>query len=185
MPNRIIEDNTQRKTLEAVRAEMATSVSLTIADTFACQKGDVLGVISATGLGRRRTRQPAAGSGFGTSAATGQVADASVFAEGDVLKNAAGTTIGTIAAGGVNTQTNVLTLTGNAAVAVAAGADVLGSDGSQVAQAIADKETDGVGDTSMNVLIGGFLVEANLRGLDATAKAELGGVSTVGGIFKF
>lgn len=182
---KVIADNTARKTLEAVRPEMATSVPLTIADTFACKQGDVLGVTTSSGLGRRRTRQPAAGSGFATTSPTGQVADASVFADGDVLKNAAGTTIGTIAAGGVNTTTNIITLTGNAAVAVAAGADVLGSDGSQVAQAVADKETDGDGDTPINVLITGLLVEANLRGLDATAKAELGGVSTVNGIFKF
>lgn len=182
---RIVEDNTQRTTLEAVRPELATSVPLTIADGHVAKKGDVLGVISASGKGRRRTRTLAAGTGFAVDSPVGQVVDASVFKTDDVLKAADGTTIGTVQA--VNTAANpdTVTLADNAAVAVAAGAAVLGSDGSQAAQAIADKETDGDGDATINVLIGGFLDEAKLRGLDATAKAELGGVSTVGGIFKF
>jgi hypothetical protein len=145
----------------------------------------VIGTISASGRMRRRTRAVAAGAGFATTAATGQVDDASVFTAGDVLKNAAGTTIGTVAVGGVNTQTNMITLTGNAAVAVAAGAAVLGSDGSQVAQAISEDETDGTAEAGIAAIISGLLVEAKLRGLDSTAKAELGGASVAGGTFKF
>ena len=85
----------------------------------------------------------------------------------------------------MNTATNVITLTGNAAVAVAAGAAVLGSDGSQVAKSVSDDDTDGTADANTSTIISGLLVESKLRGLDSTAKAELGGVSTVGGIFKF
>lgn len=175
----------RRDALEAVRTELATRVPAVIALGFVVLRGDVLGVITASSKLRRRTRAVATGSGFATTSATGTVDDASVFAAGDVLKNAAGTTIGTVAANGVNTQTNTITLTGNAAVAVAAGAAVLGSDGSQVSAAISDDETDGTADVNASPIICGLLVEAKLRGLDATAKAELGGVSTIGGIFKF
>ncbi|MGB8508411.1 MAG: hypothetical protein WCD76_08395 [Pyrinomonadaceae bacterium] len=185
MPSRIVEEFAGRESLVAVNIALAALVPLTVALGFIVKQGDVVGVITSTGLGRRRTRAVAAGSGFATSAATGQVDDASVFAPGDVLKNAAGTTVGTIAAGGVNKLTNVITLTANAAVAVAAGAAVLGSDGSQVAKAISDDETDGTADAVTSVYICGLLKEAKLRGLDSTAKAELGGVSTAGGIFKF
>jgi hypothetical protein len=172
-----------RDVLEALKPELAVTVPLTIKTGFAVARKDVLGVITASGLGRRRTRQPVAVTAFATTSPTGQVADASVFAVGDVLKNAAGVTIGTVQS--INTTTNVITLTGNAAVAVGIGADVLGSDGSEVAQAIADGASDGVGDTTISVKIGGYLKQTGLRGLDSTAKTELGGVSTVGGIFKF
>jgi hypothetical protein len=185
MTTRLVATYGERNPLEAVRADLAVKVGAVIASGFIALIGDVLGVISASGKLRRRTRAVAAGSGFATNAATGQVDDASVFKAGDVLKNAAGTTIGTIAAGGVNTSTNVITLTGNAAVAVAAGAAVLGSDGSQVAAAISDDETDGTEDANATVIIGGYLTESELRGLDSTAKTELGGASVVGGVFKF
>jgi hypothetical protein len=85
----------------------------------------------------------------------------------------------------VDKVANTVTLTGNAAVAVAAGVDVVASDGSQVSKAISDKTTDGVGDTPINVFICGLLKESKLRGLDASAKAELSGASVAGGIFKF
>jgi hypothetical protein len=185
MPTQLVRDFPDRDSLEALRVDLTVHISATVALGFIALRGDVLGAISATGKMRRRTRAVAAGAGFATTSTTGQVDDASVFAAGDVLKNAAGATIGTIAAGGVNTTTNVITLTGNAAVAVAAAAAVLGSDGSQVAQAISDDETDGTADTGVGPIISGLLVEAKLRGLDSTAKAELGGASVAGGIFKF
>ena len=185
MPTTLVASYGEKNPLEAIRADLTAKVGAVIALGFVVRVGDVLGVISASGKLRRRARAAAVGSGFGTGAATGQVDDASVFKAGDVLKNAAGTTIGTVAAGGVNASTNVITLTANAAVAVAAGAAVLGSDGSQVAVAISDDETDGTADANATVNIGGFLKESELRGLDSTAKTELGGVSTVGGIFKF
>ena len=185
MPTRLVQEFPDRDALEAVRADLAVRVPATVALGFIVLRGDVIGTISASGRMRRRTRAVAAGAGFATTAATGQVDDASVFTAGDVLKNAAGTTIGTVAVGGVNTQTNMITLTGNAAVAVAAGAAVLGSDGSQVAQAISEDETDGTAEAGIAAIISGLLVEAKLRGLDSTAKAELGGASVAGGTFKF
>ena len=185
MTSRLVETYGERNPLETVRADLAVRVAAVIALGFVVKVGDVLGVIASTSKLRRRTRAVAAGSGFATTSATGQVDDASVFKAGDVLKNAAGATIGTIAAGGVNTSTNVITLTANAAVAVAAGAAVLGSDGSQVAAAISDDETDGTEDASATVIIGGYLKGSELRGLDSTAKTELGGASTVGNVFKF
>lgn len=182
-PTRDIETFERREPMEATKPELAVIVPLTIKNDFKVARKDVLGVITASGLGRRRSRALAAGAGFATNADVGYVDDASVFAVDDVLKNAAGTTIGTVEA--VDLIANTVTLVANAAVAVAAGAAVLGSDGSQVAQAIADKGSDGVGDTTISVYIGGFLKQTGLRGLDSTAKTELGGVSTVGGIFKF
>jgi hypothetical protein len=183
MPSRIVETYAERDALEAVRADLATLVAATVAAGFIVKRGSVCGVISASDKIRRRTRALATGGGFGTGSPSGTVDDASVFAAGDVLKNAAGTTIGTVQS--VNTGTNTVTLTGNAAVAGAAGAAVLGSDGSQVAQCISNEETDGVGDTGVAVYVGGMMKEAKLLRLDASAKTELGGVSTLGGIFKF
>jgi hypothetical protein len=175
----------ERDALEALRVELATIVALVMAAGFLVKRGDVVGVITASGKGRRRPRALATGAGFAVDSAVGRVDDASVFVAGDVLKNAAGTTIGTVLSVDLTTTPDTVTLTGNAAVAVAAGAAVLGSDGSQVAQAIAHDEVDGVGDTNSKVYITGLLKESKLRGLDATAKTELGGVSTVGGVFKF
>lgn len=185
MPSKVIETFPQRVALEARRPDLAVLIGVTIALGFIAQQGDVLGVTTSSGQARRRTRTTAAGSGFAINATTGQVADASVFVPGDVVKDATGATVGTIAAGGVNTTTNILTLTANASVAVAAGAAVLGSDGSQTAKAIADETTDGSADASVSVFVCGLLDESRLRGLDATAKAELGGASVAGEIFKF
>lgn len=185
MPTKTLETYGQRKSLEAVRADLAVLLPMTIADGCDCQQGDVLGEINSSGFGRRRTRTPANGAGFLTTSPSGAVEDASLFKAGDVLKNAAGTTIGTVAVGGINKTTNTITLTANAAVAVAAGAAVLGSDGSQVAKAIADAGSDGVGETTVPVFIEGLLKESYLRGLDSTAKTELGGRSTIGGVFIF
>jgi hypothetical protein len=184
MPTSTVEEFQDREALEATRPDLAVIVAAVAAAGFIILRGAVCGVITATGKLRRRTRAVAAGAGFAVDSLTGQVADASVFKAGDVLKNAAGAVIGTIAAGGVNTSTNVITLTANAAVAVAAGAAVLGSDGSQVAATVSYDETDGTQDANIGVYITGLLKEAKLIGLDSTAKAELGGHS-VAGIFKF
>src|ERR1044072_3592156 len=182
-PTELVHEFPRREPLEAVRADLATKVPAVVALGFVVKPGDVCGVISASSKLRRRTRAVATGSGFAVDAATGTVDDASVFKAGDVLKNANGDTVGTVQS--VNTTTNTITLTADAAGAVAAGDAVLGSDGSQVAQAISDDETDGTADANVTVVIGGFLNEKKLRGLDSTAKTELGGVSVVGGIFKF
>lgn len=182
MPTKTLETFGQKVALEALRPDLAVLIPFTVKDGFSCQKGDVLGLITSSGLARRRTFGVADGAGFATNSAVGVLEDTSMFAVGDVLKNAAGTTIGTIQA--INSATQV-TLTGNAGVAVADGAAVLGSDGSQVAKGIADEGVDGSGDTIISAFIAGLLVESSLRGLDSTAKAELGGVSVAGGIFKF
>lgn len=184
-PTKTVEEFPERISLVAVKADLAALVPAVVALGFIVKQGDVLGVISASSKVRRRTRAAAAGTGFATNSAAGQVDDASVFKAGDVLKNAAGTTIGTVLSIDTTTTPDTVTLTGNAAVAVAAGASVLGSDGSQVAKAISDDETDGTEDANTSVYIGGLLKEPKLRGLDSTAKTELGGASTVGDIFKF
>ncbi|HYX72431.1 MAG TPA: hypothetical protein VE732_06655, partial [Nitrososphaera sp.] len=181
-PTRDIAAYPDRDALEAVREDLAIIIGATVAAGFKVKRGSVCGEIAASGKLRRRSRTTAAGTGFAVDSNVGEVTDASVFVAGDVLKNAAGSVIGTIAAGGVDPVANTVTLTGNAAVAVAAGAAVLGSDGSQTAKAIAGDESDGVGDNGIGIYIGGPLKEAKLLDLDATAKAELGGVSTVGGI---
>jgi hypothetical protein len=185
MPTTLIGDYGTREPLEAVRADLAVIVPGTVKSGHIVARKDVLGVIAASKLLRRRTRTLAAGTGFAVDSPVGRVEDASLFVAGDVLKDANGAVIGTMLSVDTTTAPDTVTLTGNAAVAVAAGAAVLGSDGSQVAQAIADQGSDGVGDATIATYIGGFLNETGLRGLDASAKAELGGVSTVGGIFKF
>lgn len=185
MPTKLVDTFAEREALEAVRADLATVISGTVKAGFKVQRKDVLGVITASGLLRRRSRTTATGTGFATNSTIGQVADAGVFAPGDVLKTDAGVTIGTVLTVDTTLTPNAVTLTANAAVAVASAAFVVGSDGSQVATSISDQTTDGTGDTTISIFIGGFLKEAGLRGLDASAKTELGGVSTVGGIFKF
>lgn len=181
MPSRIVETNPQRVALEALKPELAVFVGATMSNGFTCQQGDVLGIVTANQTVRRRTRSLVTGTAFATNSTAGTVADGTLFKAGDVLTNSAGQNVGTISA----INGNAITLTANAAVAVATGSAVLGSDGSQTAKGIADEGADGVGDTNIPVCIGGYLVEANLRGLDSTAKTELGGISTFGGVFKF
>lgn len=183
MPTETIETGAARQPLESLRADLAVQVGLTAKTGYAVGRGDVVGVITASGLARRRSRAAVTGTAFATNSPTGTVDDVTVFKVGDVIKNAAGTTIGTIDA--INTSTNTITLGANAAVAVATGANVFGSDGSQVAKGIADEGSDGVGDTPIRVIIGGYLNESLCLRLDATAKTELVGATVAGGIFKF
>lgn len=181
MPSKVVETSPQKVALEAIRPELAAFAGVTIGNGFTCERGDVLGLITSSGLARRRARSLVAGTAFTTGSPNGAVADGSLFKVGDVMTNSAGANVGTINA----INGNAITLAANAANAVAIGAAVLASDGSQVAKGFADEGSDGVGDTQVPVCIGGYLVEANLKGLDSTAKTELGGFSTVGGIFKF
>lgn len=183
MPTKVIETNPERVELMALRSEMATFVGVTVKDGFPCSFGDVLGQITTGGLYRRRTRSLVGSTAFSTANANGSVADPSLFRVGDVLTNASGATVGTIAT--IDPETGAVTLGANAGVNVSTGAPVLGSDGSQVAKCIADHGSDGAGDTQVATCIGGFLVEERINGLDATAKTELGGASVAGGIFKF
>lgn len=185
MATKTVETYGRRVSLSVVREDLAVKVAATVADGHIVKVGDAAGMITASELARRRTRTDATGTGFATTSPTGQVVDASVFKAGDVLKNEAGTTIGTVLSVNPAATPDTVTLAANAAVAVAAGASVLGSDGSQVAKFISENETDGAGDTPVTAIIGGFLNESLLRGIDSSARAELGGMSTVGGIFKF
>jgi hypothetical protein len=183
MPTRTVETFPERKQLERVRPDLTASVAVTVKNGFRTQQGDVIGKITADGFYRRRARTTVGATAFATNAPTGTVADASVFAVGDVLKNAAGANIGTISA--ITIATNTITLAANAANAAATGTAISASDGSEVAAGIADKDADGSGNTPVNAIITGLLDESQLRGLDASAKTELGGVSVAGGIFKF
>lgn len=184
-PTKLTETYGERNPLEALKPELAIQIPLTVKNGFKAIRGAVMGVITASGLIRRRSRTATAGAGFSNASAVGTVVDASVFAAGDILTTAAALAIGTIAAAGVNIVNNTVTLTGNAANNVAAGVDVIATDGSAVAQAIANEATDGVGDTVVSPYISGLLKQALLSGLDASAKTELGGRSCPQGIFKF
>lgn len=181
MPSKLVETNAAKTPLEKVRADLAVQIGLTAKALYAIARGSVVGVITASGLIRRRTRAAVTGTAFAVDSPTGTVDDATVFVVGDVLKNAAGTIVGTI----LSIAANTITLTANAAVVVATGANVFGSDGSQVAKGIAEDASDGVGDTPMNVFVGGYLDESLILRLDSTAKTELGGATVAGGIFKF
>ncbi|MGA9768273.1 MAG: hypothetical protein WBV94_04480 [Blastocatellia bacterium] len=185
MPSKTTETFGKRVALEARRSDLLVLVGVMIADGFIVKQGDVIGKISASGEYRRRARATVNTTAFATNSPTGKVLDASVFAADDVLTNEDGDNVGTIESIDLTTTPHTLTLTGNAAVAVAAGADVLGSDGSQIAQGISDSETDGTEAVSVPVIIGGYLDESKLRGLDSTAKTELAGASVAGGVFKF
>lgn len=180
MPSRLVETHGERIPLEARKAELACEVGVTVKNGFTVTRGDVIGEISADGMYRRRTQAAVTGTAFAANSPTGTVDDGTRFVVGDVLKNAADVTIGTI----LTIVGNTITLAANAAVAVATGANVFGSDGSQVAKAIVDESTDGT-ETAVPTFVCGLLVESRLRGLDATAKTELGGASVAGGIFKF
>lgn len=185
MPTETVETFGKKVALEARRPDLAVLIGVMIASGFVVKQGDVIGKITASGKYRRRSRATVVTTAFATNSTTGKVDEASKFADGDVLKIADGTTVGTIAAGGRNLTTNVITLTANAAVAVAVGADVLASDGSAVAKGVSDQETDGTKDVSASAFIGGYLDESKLRGLDSSAKTELAGASVAGEIFKF
>lgn len=185
MGTKTIKEFPDRVQLEKFRPDEAVLVAVGVKTGFVVKQGDVVGKITASDKYRRRSRTTAAGTGFANNSKIGHVTDASVFAVGDVLTEADGTAIGTIDAGGVDPVGNTVTLVANSANNVAAGVSVIATDGSAVAQGISDKETDGTEDTPISVFITGCLDESLLRGLDATAKIELGGASVAGGVFKF
>lgn len=185
MPTRTVEEFPERVQLEALGGHPSAAVGVTVASGFVVKQGDVIGKITSSAKYRRRTHATVNTTAFATNSPTGKVLDAGVFKAGDVLTDADGDNVGTVQSIDLTTTPHTITLTGNAATAVAAGADVLGSDGSQVAKAVADQETDGTADTTIAALISGKLVESKLRGLDASAKSELAGASVAGDIFKF
>jgi hypothetical protein len=187
MPSRTTETFPTRIQLEAVRADLAVRIPLTVKAGSRVRRAAVLGVVTATDYVRERTRTKAAGTGFANNSAVGQVDDASLFIATDVLKLEDGTTIGTVLSVDTTTTPDTITLTGNAAVNVAVGDAVLGSDGSQAAKAIADEavaDTEAQ-DTVLSPYIGGALKKDQIIGLDDSAIAEMGGASFPGNIFKF
>ncbi len=185
MPTKTVEEYGRRTSLAATRPDLMVMVAQLLRDESVVLRGDVIGIATATGEGRRRTRTLAAGTGFAVDSPVGRVADAGVFRAGDVLKNAAGTTIGTVQSVDETTNPDSVTLAANAAVAVAAGAVVRCGDGSEVAKGISDDETDGGADTSVSLIIAApALRESKLRGLDDSALAELGGARVGVGIVK-
>jgi hypothetical protein len=139
MPQEVKRTYERRVPLESVTGFPSLQIPLTVKTGTKVRRGAVCGVVTATGYLRERTRTKAAGAGFADNTAVGQVDDASPFKAGDVLKNEAVETIGTIQAIDLTTTPDTITLTGNAQVNVAVGDAVLGSDGSQVAVAIADE----------------------------------------------
>jgi hypothetical protein len=287
--------------LELRRPDLQHSRPATVKDGFACQQGDVMGVIALDGLLRRRPLSIVGATPFGTGSTAGSVADGSLFAIGDVLKAFApvlqvetATVVGTIGASGagnatvvvtsdlmssspkayavavanndtaalvagkiravlaaageladfydvsgsganvvltgkeaaandaslnisidngtcsgltteaVSTDTtpgraslttigtilaingNNITLTSNAAIVAGTGAAISASDGSQVAEVIADQDNDGVGDTTIDVITSSPALDmTKLRGLDETAIAELNGRVVLGDEFNF
>lgn len=181
MPTKEIGNYQDPRSLAAVRVDLLVEINATVKDGFSCERAEVMGIITASGLARRRTRSLVKTTAFAANSPNGTVEDSTKFRAGDVLKNAAGVTVGTIQ----SIVGNNITLTGNAAVAVAIDAAVYASDGSEVAKFIADDGSDGDGDTTITAIVGGYLEESLIAGLDATAKTELGGISLPGGIFKF
>jgi len=181
MPTQVVETSPARVALEKILAALAALVGVTAGNGFAIARGDVVGVITSSGLARRRSRATVTGTAFSGSTATGSVDDATVFKAGDVITKSDGTAIGTI----LSIAGNVITLTGNASNAAATGADVIATDGSAVAKGIADEGSDGTGDTPIRVFVGGYLDESLCLRLTTSAKSELAGASVAGGIFKF
>lgn len=185
MPTKLIATFPDRTALEAIRPDLAVIIPGNVKSGFIVQRGSVLGLITSGLQLRRRSRTLTTGTGFGTGSAVGQVVDASVFAAGDVLTKADGTAIGTVLSIQPLATPNTVTLTANATNAVATGNGVIATDGSQKAVGISDDQTDGTADTNVGVYVQGLMNQSLLEGLDSTAISELGGLSTVGGIFKF
>lgn len=183
MGKRLVETYAEQVELENRRPDLKVNRPFTVKTGFACRQADLMGIITASGLLRRRTQAKVTGTAFATNSPTGTVDDASVFAVGDALKNAAGSAVGTILS--INLETNTITLSANASNAVATDANVFGSDGSQTAAVIADEGSDGVGDTPITTIVQSpAILVSRLRGLDSTAITDLGG-KVVAGELKF
>jgi len=185
-PTQNIETYPSRTPLEAVRADLAVRIPLTVKAGSRVRRGIVLGVVTATNYIRERSRSLAAAA-FAIGVGVIEVDDASLFIPGDVLKLDDGTTVGTIAALGVNVVDNELTLVAVTTIEIADNDAILASDGSELAKAIADEAvaaTEAV-DTVLSPYIGGALKSDLIIGLDASAIAEMGGAKFPGNIFKF
>lgn len=118
MGKKLIEEFAEQVSLENRRPDLCLSRPATIADGFACDKGDLLGIITASSLLRRRSRSTVkSGGAFSTAAATGKIVDASKkFVAADVLKVLTGvlqqetaTVVGTIGGSGAGNAAVVVT----------------------------------------------------------------------------
>src|SRR6185503_16236382 len=174
-PQEVINTFARRVPLEAISGFKSLQIPLTVKTGTGIRRGAVCGTKTADGYLRERKRTLAAGTGFSDSSPTGQVTngDGGLFEVGDVLKNEAGDTIGTIQSVDGTTNPDTITLTGNAAINVAVGEAVLASDGSEVAACIADEgvASTEAKDTRLSPHIGGALKQSLLIGLDDSAKA--------------
>jgi hypothetical protein len=188
MPQEIINTYARRVQFEAVGGHKLLQVPMTVKAGTGVDRGVICGVKTADGYLRPRKRTLAAGAGFSDASPTGQVTngDGVRFEVGDVLKNEAGETIGTIQAIDVTTNPDTITLTGNAAVNVAVGEAVMASDGSEVAACIADEAVASTEtkDTQLSPIFRGAIKSSLIIGLDDSARAELNGRS-VAGMFIF
>lgn len=188
-PQQTINTYARREQFEAIGGHKLLQIPLTVKAGTSIRRGAVCGKKTADDYLRERKRSLAAGTGFSDASPTGQVTngDGSRFEVGDVLKNEAAETIGTIQAIDITTNPDTITLTGNAAVNVAVGEAVVASDGSEVAACIADEAVASTEekDTQLSVIIGGPIKESLIVGLDDSARAELNGKSFPGGIFNF
>ncbi|HEY6232813.1 MAG TPA: hypothetical protein VIW64_16230 [Pyrinomonadaceae bacterium] len=175
-PTRTIETWPERIPLESRRSDLAVQIPMATKAGFEILRASVLGIITASGLLRRRARSNAS-----ADAANNQkviaVDDAAPFVAGDALKLEDGTAVGVVAVGGVNVEDNELTCVDNLAVAITDGDAILGSDGSQVAKVIANEAVKATetANTNLSPYAAGVLKRNLLVGLDESAIAELGG----------
>lgn len=152
------------------RAEMPALIAQ---GSPALKRGTILGAITASGKLRRYSRAAVmTGGAFATDSDTGKVSGAAtIFLVGDVLKNAAGTTVGTIE----SIDGDTITLAANAAVAVAVGADIYADGGSGTPVGVLGMDTVAAtdGDLPTFMYVTGEFNEALLIGLNAASRTAL------------
>lgn len=183
---RTINNYSNAKLEPYVLPDLARTEAVMTAANQTIQKGQILGVSTATKKFRRVTRTVVGATAFAANSPTGTVTDASVFAVGDILKNEAGDNVGTISA--INVVTNTITLAANAATAVATGALVRLNDGSETGEVIAQynaasdasgRVSFGGGDESgatfhtIPVYTRGEFLKSDISGMDAATQARL------------
>lgn len=182
MPTQTMETSPARKPLEIIRPDLAVAVPMTALNGYVIPRGAIVGR-TASGKARCHTAAVVT-TGFTTGSATGVVDAPEAFKVGDALwYDETNQNIGTIQ----SIVGNTITLTANAAYAVPTGevVTVKSGDGAPVAIGVADEGSDGVGDTVIRVLIGGYLDYQQTSGHSKKAWADLGAVYLENGIFKF
>lgn len=168
--------------LEFSKPEVAVKLRGTVAAGLKVRRGAVVGrVTGRKSVVREVPVSKATGSGFVATSPSGTVENGALFVVGDVLKNDAGQTVGTISAIAGNT----IVLQANAAVAVAANAVVKVLDGSEKAVAIAEDETDGKDNTPISIITAGVLKRELIIGLTSQAVEDLRGRFPMDEVFQF